>query len=55
MVQRKRLGGSQESKLVSLGVGWEERLFHLCYLDSGSRFLVLFIIFLKLVIVGFPF
>ena len=37
-----RLGGYGASQLDALGVGWEERLFHLCFPDSGSRFLVLF-------------
>ena len=33
------LMGSRESNLVSLGVGWEEPLFHLCFPSSGARFL----------------
>ena len=31
------LKGSRESILASMGVGWEERLFHSCFPNSGSR------------------
>ena len=38
-----RLGGFGASDLAALGVGWEERLFHFCFPDSGARFIVLFL------------
>ena len=34
--------GPGASDLDALGVGWEERLFHFCFPDSGAMFLVLF-------------
>ena len=34
-----RISGSRETDLVSLGFGWEEQVFHLCFPSSGAKFL----------------
>ena len=38
------IGGSGASDLASLGVGWDERLFHFCFPTISARFLLLFLI-----------
>ena len=38
-----RIGGSGESNLDALGVGWEERLLHFFLPSFGSRFLLCFL------------
>ena len=32
-----RIGGFGASNLAPLGVGWEERLFNLCFPNNGAR------------------
>ena len=46
-----KLEGSGAIDLAALGVGWEERLFHLCFPSSDARFLS-YCLLLKLVTVG---
>ena len=38
--------------MAALGVGWEEQLFHLHFPSIGARFPILFLICVKLVIIG---
>ena len=38
-----RIGGSRASNFASLGVGWEEQLFHFRFPSIGSRFLLHFL------------
>ena len=39
-----RLGDSGASELAAIGAGLEEKLFHFCFRDSGSMFIVLFLL-----------